>query len=101
MNYYGLSGKMTATAGNQAKLIGILLKAADLLQSNEGCIQYVISQMDDDRSVWVNEVWTSKQAHDDSLKTVEIRNLVMSAIPLLSSMPVKGAEFVTVGGKGI
>lgn len=101
MNYYGLSGKMIATTGNQANLIGILQKAADLLQSNEDCIQYIISKMDDDRSVWVNEVWTSKQAHDDALKPAEIQNLVMSAIPLLSSMPTKGTEYTTIGGKGI
>lgn len=99
--YYGLSGKMTAKDGKQRDLLDILLKAAGLLEQNDGCIQYIVGTMGDGKSIWINEIWISKQAHDASLEPEDIRQLVMTALPLLDGQPESGAEFTVMGGKGI
>jgi len=102
MNYYGLAGTMTAKQGRRDELTQILLQAAKLLQSNSGCIQYIISHVNDDPDVvWVSEVWIDKAAHDSSLEPQEIRDLVMSALPLLANSPQQGSELKVLGGKGL
>lgn len=90
---------MTAQDGKQAELLEILVEAAELLKENKDCLQYIVGKLDDSKTVWINEAWTSKEAHDASLESTEIRELVMSALPLLEGMPEKGTEFTVVGGK--
>ncbi len=102
MNYYGLAGKMIAQYGKREELLKILLKASELLNKNDECKLYIVSKVnDDENAIWVNEAWTSKEAHDNSLEPEDIRKLVMSALPILAEKPEIGLELDTVGSKGL
>lgn len=93
---------MSAQDGKREELLEILLKASRLLEENDDCILYVVSRMkDDENAVWINETWTSEDAHDRSLDPDNIRELVMSALPLLATKPEGGLHLETVGGKGL
>lgn len=100
MIYYGLFGKFTAVNGKRDQLADILLEAADLLQTNADCIQYIVSTSDDTDSVWVSEAWTSKTAHDASLAPADIKALIQKAMPLIADMSDQTGLRI-LGGKGI
>lgn len=102
MDYYGLHGSLKAKVGLGKPLIGILLKAADLLKSAKGCHLYMVSQSKDDPDmIWVTEVWDDVQAHDDALLNAEVRGLIGQAMPLLSGMPQSGQKLTVLGGLGL
>ena len=97
---YGLFGKFDAQDGKRDQLIDILLQAAELLQRNNECIEYIVGKSSKPNEVWISELWTSKEAHDSSLEPEDIRTLIMSARPYIADMP-EGTEYYSLGGKGI
>jgi len=97
---YGLVGKFIAHPGKKKDLIAILLEAANLLQENKDCLQYLIGENDEKETVIVSEIWTTQQAHDASLEPENIRALIKNAMPLIASMS-QSAQFAILGGKGI
>lgn len=102
MKKYGLHGKLTATAGNGDKLAAILLEASGLVSTAEGCHLYIVSKDKSDQdTVWITEVWDSKEAHDNSLGKPGVKELITQAMPLLSGRPEKGQELEILGGTGI
>lgn len=102
MNKYGLHGKLSAKAGECDKLSMILLEASKTVSKSVGCQVYIISKdVTDPDSIWITEVWDSKEQHDNSLQNEDVRALIMQAIPLLDEQPVKGQELEILGGKGI
>lgn len=56
---------------------------------------------DEPNAVYVIEIWDSKEAHDNSLKIPAVRELIMTAMPLLEEMPSKGLELELIGGLGV
>ena len=102
MSKYGLHGKLKSVAGNSGKLERILLEASKQVSTAKGCRLYLISRdKTDDDSVWVTEVWDTKEDHDNSLKAENIKALISQAIPLIDGTPEKGLELEVLGGKGI
>ena len=102
MNKYGLHGKLNATAGNASKLAEILIEASKLVATAKGCHLYVVSKDENEpNSVWVTEIWDSKEDHDNSLKLDSVRALIGQAMPLLDGMPEGGQELDVLGGTGI
>lgn len=97
---YGLFGKFTAIPEKRDELVEILLQAADLLEKNDDCIQYIVSTSDEPNIIWVNEIWNSKQAHEASLDPPDIKELIKTAMPLIASMSDLTEQHI-VGGKGI
>ena len=99
---YGLHGHLTAKEGQATALAQILLEAAALLQSAEGCHLYAIG-LDKNKQdeVWITEIWDTKEAHDKSLNNPEVRALIGKAIPMLDRNPEKGQELDILGGLGI
>jgi len=97
---YGLFGKFIAIEGKRDELADILVEASELLKANTDCIHYVVGKTMDQNDVWVSEVWNSKEAHDSSLEPENIRNLIMTARPLIREMP-EGKELEIIGGKGL
>ena len=96
----GLFGRFQAKDGKRDELLGILLKASELLQQNDDCINYIISTSDDPDSVWVYETWTNKAAHEKSLVPEDIRLLIQRAMPLIKGVDNQ-TELSVVGGKGV
>ncbi len=97
---YGLFGNFTAQPGKRDALVGYLLEAAELLEPNPGCIQYIVSTSNESDAVYVSEIWTDQIAHDASLEPENIRALIEEARPLIVEM--SDQTLLTVhGGKGL
>jgi quinol monooxygenase YgiN len=44
----------------------------------------------DANSVYITEIWDSKEDHDNSLKVEGVRELIMKVMPILDGQPNKG-----------
>jgi quinol monooxygenase YgiN len=102
MSMYGLHGKLKSRAGSSEKLTQILLEASKLVSTAKGCRLYLVSRdrIDDD-SIWVTEVWDTKDDHDNSLNAEAVKTLIAQAMPLIDGRPERGQELEVLGGKGI
>jgi quinol monooxygenase YgiN len=99
--YYGIHGKFSAAEGKREELLAILLQAAQALQSNPGCLLYLVSRAaDDPDGIWVSEVWADAAAHQASLEPEEIRAIITQARPLIAGMSGR-VELDVAGGKGL
>lgn len=99
---YLLHGKMTAQIGKVDELTEILLEASKLVSTAKGCKLYVIGkEQHQTHSVFVTEIWESKDDHDNSLKVPGVKDLITRAIPLLDGQPSKGQELEVLGGWGL
>jgi len=102
VNKYLLHGKLKAKAGKREELASILLEAAETLKAAKGCDVYAIGKdANDTNSVWITEIWHSKEDHDNSLKLDSVKSVIMKAMPILDGMPQKGQELEIVGGLGV
>ncbi len=102
MAQFGLHGKLTATSGNGDKLAHILLRAARLVGTAQGCRLYLVSRDNSTPdTVWVTEVWDSQADHDKSLQVSGVRELIGEAMPLLAGQPEKGQVLNVLGGFGM
>ena len=98
---FGMHVQFTAKPGRGDELEAILLEAAQGLEGAAACRLYVISRSPADaETVWVTEAWTSREAHEDSLKDPGTRALIQQALPLLARQP-EGQELRPSGGKGL
>ena len=99
---YQLNSSLQALEGKRDQLADILLEAAEIVSSLSGCKLYIVSKDNSDSlSIWITEVWDSKEDHDNSLKSDSVKALIGKALPLLNGMPGKGQELEVVGGHGI
>jgi len=91
-----------ATAGNGNQLSTILLEASRLVATAKGCHLYLVSKDNSEPdSVWVTEVWDSKEDHDNSLNVAGVKELIAQALLILNGRPEKGQELEILGGAGI
>ena len=90
----------TAQSGKREELMTVLLNAAKALEINSDCLQYLISTSEEPETLYVTEIWTSKQAHDDSLEPPEVKAVIAQAMPLITSVS-NIVEQQFVGGKGL
>ena len=99
---YLLHGKLTAKAGHRDELADILLNASKFVAAIKGSKVYAIGRDENDpNSVYVTEIWDSKDDHNYSLKVESIRELIMKAMPIIDGQPQKGQELEIIGGAGI
>lgn len=102
MNKYLLHGKLTAKQGHRDELASILIDASRLVATAQGCRLYVIGfDNNDNDSVFITEIWDTREDHDNSLKVEGAQELIMKAMPLLDGQPTKGQEIDILGGTGI
>jgi quinol monooxygenase YgiN len=97
---YGLFGAILAAPGKRDELVGYLLQASQLLEQDPRCIHYVIGTSEHPDAVWISEVWTDQAAHDASLESDDIRQLIGQAQPLIAGMSDQ-TELTIHGGKGV
>jgi quinol monooxygenase YgiN len=95
---YGLIGSMTAVSGRRDDLIAILTEAVSKMP---GCLSYVVAKDSrDENTIWVTEVWDSKESHDASLSLPSVTKAISVARPMISTF---GNQVITtpVGGYGL
>jgi quinol monooxygenase YgiN len=97
---YGLVGSLTTTPGRRDDLVALLLRAAELLEDNAGCLQYLVGTGDDPDTVWVSELWTDRAAHDSSLEPEAVQVVIAEARPLIAGM-AEPTQLDVRGGKGM
>lgn len=101
-NLYGLQGKLTAKEGQGQELAKVLMQAAELMKKAKGCRLYSVGiDINNPEDIWISEIWDSKNDHDASLKSPEVRALIGMAIPMLAENPQQGKELKILGGLGI
>jgi quinol monooxygenase YgiN len=98
IDLYGLIGKITAIPGKRDALIAALSAGSGDMP---GCVVYIVAE---DRShpdtIWVTEIWDTKQYHDDSLKLPAVQAAIAKGRPLIAGFETL-AETHPVGGRGI
>ena len=99
---YALLNKLTAKPDQRQQVVDILLESGMLLfPDNPDCHMYMVSEATEDPNViWVTDVWTSKESHEEALKAPELRPYVEKSMPLLEGMPEQ-IEIRPVGGIGL
>ena len=97
---YGYIGSMKAKPGHRDDVISILVSGADGLRA-AGCQLYVVgAARDDDDTIWVSEVWDSKEQHDASLQLPEVKAAIGIAMPMLTG-EFSSREVTVAGGLGV
>jgi quinol monooxygenase YgiN len=80
--------------------VSLLLGGADS-RREAGCDLYVVGVSDsDDTTIWVSEVWQTKEHHDASLQLPETRAAISTAMPMLTG-ELTSQELTVVGGLGV
>jgi quinol monooxygenase YgiN len=98
---FGMHGAFKAQNGQGEALAAILLEAAEALRADEHCLLYVVSRdLEDSDQIWVTEAWTDREAHDASLQTPGVPEMIARARPLIAGLDGR-AEFEPLGGKGL
>jgi quinol monooxygenase YgiN len=95
---YGLIGSMSAAPGRRDDLIAILTQA---VSNMPGCLSYVVAQdAKDENTIWITEIWDSKESHDASLSLPSVTRAISAAKPMISAF---GNQVITtpVGGYGL
>jgi len=97
---FGYNGSMKTTPGHRDAVVAILLRGSDGLRA-AGCHLYVVSVSDDEPdTVWVNEVWESREHHRASLRLAETQAAIAEAMPMLTG-EFTSQELTVVGGLGV
>ncbi|MEU9446670.1 antibiotic biosynthesis monooxygenase [Streptomyces sp. NPDC048304] len=97
---YGCIASMKTTPGSRDEVVAILLGAAGGVRA-AGCDAYIVGLADDDDvTIWVTEVWGSKEQHDASLELPQARAAIGKAMPLLTGEFTK-RELAIAGGLGL
>jgi quinol monooxygenase YgiN len=99
---YGYIGSMKTKPGHRDEVLNILLSglsSPDKLAA--GCEMYLVTHSNsDDVTIWVSEVWQTKEHHDASLQLPETRAVIAAAMPLLTG-EFTSQEVTVVGGVGL
>jgi quinol monooxygenase YgiN len=97
---YGYNGSMKVKPGHRDEVIAILMRGGAYLPA-AGCHLYVVGIADDDPdTIWVNEVWESKEHHHASLQLPETQAAIAEAMPMLAG-EFTSQELTVVGGLGV
>lgn len=96
---YGYIGSMKTKPGHRDDVVAILLTGIDGLRE-VGCDVYLVgvSNVDDD-TIWVTEVWQTKEHHDASLQLPATKAAISKAMPMLTG-EFTSQELSVVGGLG-
>lgn len=95
---YGLIGKIIAVEDKRAELADILIEG---IAQMPGCLSYIVAEDSEHKdSLWVTEVWVSREKHQASLELPAVIDAITKGRPLIAGF---GERFETnpVGGQGL
>lgn len=97
---YGHAGSMRTRSGHRDEVVSILLTAAEGLRA-AGCTHYIVTvSATEAETIWVFEVWESKEHHEASLQLPGVKEAIARAMPMLTG-EFTGHELDVVGGLGV
>lgn len=98
---YGVHGYFTAKPGRKAELLVYLLEASRGMENVEDNYCYIVATTEEMKdSIFVYEVWSSDNAHKESLTNAVFQKLIQKARPIIQDM-VSYPDLDVVGGKGL
>lgn len=101
MSKFSLFGKFTVQEGARDTMVDILLEAAESMKNLDECEIYLVHTSENEpNAVYVNEVWSSEDAHQTSLTLDATQTLITRAKPFITGME-RISTLETKGGKGI
>lgn len=101
MSRFGMFGEITTVEGKRDELVGILLEAAEAMNTLEECELYIVSVKEEvPDGIWVTEVWQNAEAHKASLSLDAVKMLIQKGRPLIKGMNTMNT-FSPLGGKGL
>ena len=97
---YGYIGSMKTKPGQRDEVVSILLSGVDGLRE-AGCDSYIVSVSNaDEDTIWVSEVWLTKEHHKASLELPQTKAAISKAMPMLTG-EFNSQELNVVGGLGV
>lgn len=89
-------GTLGTQPGQQEAVVAILTRANPQL-AEAGCLLYEVGTSEETPdTVFVTELWTSAEAHQESLQLPSVREAIAEAMPLLSG-EMSGFQYDVVG----
>jgi quinol monooxygenase YgiN len=96
---YALLNRLTAKPGQRDTVVQYLIESGELFTGNTACLMYLVAQPADDvDTIWVVDLWTTREAHAEALQAPELQPYVEKTMPLLEGMPEQ-IELTPRGGK--
>jgi quinol monooxygenase YgiN len=94
---YGLIGRINVVPGQRDALAAILVEATGEMP---GCQSYVIARdAADENSLWITEVWDSRESHAASLALPEVQAAIARGRSMIAGFGERW-ETIPVGGAG-
>ena len=93
--------RMVAVEGQGTELAAALLRVADGMSIQPGCLAYVVNAAPDEPdTVWVTEVWSDPAASEAALNR-DIGEAGLGAVLELLAAPPEYIEVTPLGGPGL
>ena len=87
MNFL-MHGKLEALPKQGDALCALLTEATKIIAQAQGCRLYLVSRtVELPDTIYITELWNSKEEHRASLSIPGIKSLIDQAVPLLASSP--------------
>jgi quinol monooxygenase YgiN len=101
MSKFSLFGKFLIQEGERDTMVDILLEAAESMENLDECEIYLVNTSENEpNAVYVYEVWSNEQAHQNSLALESTQTLIKRAKPIITGVE-RISTLDTKGGKGI
>ncbi|WP_395373370.1 putative quinol monooxygenase [Marinicella sp. W31] len=95
---YGLISQMLVVPGQREALIDILMQGTRYMP---GCLNYIISKdAADEHTIWITEVWDSRESHQASLRLPTVQEAITTAKPMIAGFGQR-IETEPVGGQDL
>jgi len=102
MSRFALCGKMAAHAGKRDALTAVMKEALSGVSKVPGCLLYLVFEdLEDENCLWITEIWTSKEAHDSSLKDPSVLRTISMAREYLDFSRMTQAKLNPLFGVGM
>lgn len=95
---YGIIGKINAVPGQRDVLASVLING---VSGMPGCRSYVVANdPTNPDSLWITEVWESKETHGASLSLPSVQRAIAEGRPMIAGFGERH-ETQPIGGHGL
>ncbi|QVI20099.1 antibiotic biosynthesis monooxygenase [Nocardia tengchongensis] len=85
---FSVYGRVSALPNQRDTVIELIHEAAQACGESSGLVAYSINApINDPNSVWVTQLWVSKDAHDATTHRESVRAVSLRMVPLLAAPP--------------